>query len=156
MHYLDEFLNWIKNNQVISYLWGGMLVAWTFQRVKQLNNKEKLSAALSMSNSFFCSLSVCVISLPLYKTFPNWPLEYILIIGAVCGTLGYEGISKLVPVFGNLLLTLLQNKLKTEIDNNDLFHVDTSKTSHTYVLQQQKKSKTKAREPPMPVDRRPE
>ena len=145
MNNIKEFF---LNNSIELYVMGAMFIAYIVQRYK--NRFKELSRMERFFSSFMCSLFTIVFALPAIEVIPDLPKSAVLIIGAVCGSLGYEGIKDLLEFF-------LHKFTGFDADNPDVKSdrdtpVDTSLKTFMKVRAEERLYKRghKFNEPPMP------
>lgn len=86
----------ISTNEALLYVILGMFCTWfvqiTQRKYRQASRFEKVR------NAFVCSILTAAISIPILEYFTSLPPSICLIIGAVIGTLGFDGWERLLDL----------------------------------------------------------
>lgn len=88
--------------EIAVYIGLGMLFAWLVQFVKKSNRRKNWKER--MWSSLICSFFTVAIALPLLEFFPELPKSLALIVGCCVGTVGHEGLERVLQALLKLHL----------------------------------------------------
>ena len=90
----EQLLEFVNSHAFYCYTFGGAAIAWVTKRY--VDRSLKTGVCDKLSRAFMCSLVTIIAAYCADEYIPDFHQSLILVIGAVVGSVGYEGIGTIM------------------------------------------------------------